>query len=353
MLALAAAALPHPAAAGPLDLDWCTGVSPISWGFSVTPATPASEVKLKPLSSGVNVLTAAGGPLLPEGWTVSLGADRSVVASGPTPLPAGVEVPAFFVLETDRAAASISARGVMPVKWELQCGGAPSTHSFTPVLELSDAVSRGLVIASARALSPNGLAEVTVDNPTFEPLMLDLPPGTLLRAGERDWVLPLATPFDMMRKQKTGRTLFAFPVTPEDPGSAPPRRMAITGKRHAEAGRLEEISLAVRTLAYERRSASGLGEFEYWMPFDFWPIVLQWAFWTETSAPPRVVLLEVVQDVLSTRAAAGDTRAAGIDPLAAAQEIEKVLPLVSAGRQTVVAAKLPVAVQASRARFRK
>lgn len=344
--------------AAPLERDWCTGVSPVSWGFSVTPPTACREIRLTVASRGVEVLAARGGPGLPATWAVELEGPRVIVAAGTEPLTAETRLASFVVVETNRSSADVSRQGVHPVVWEARFAVAagqedgPSVQaSFEPVLELSDAVSRGIVLATVEPLSPLGPAEVTVDNPTWKPVWLDLEPGSIVRVGGQDWVVGLTRPFRMMQKQKTGRTVDLFPLSPST-DAEPPRRLRFAVHPGGDSPAAAEIALAVqRVRALSTTDGRRPGSFEAFQPFEFWPLLLKWAVWQETGEPDRELLLSLVREVIERQAAAGDPMADQLDPAAAAGEIEGLLPSVRAARSQLAASVLPVALEASRQRF--
>jgi hypothetical protein len=326
--------LAQPAGAMPLERDWCSGVSPVSWGFSVTPAAACRELRLKLLSPKVRLLSAAGGPSLPEGWEVVLESDTEVIARGPSALAAGQPLASLFLLQTNRATALIGRRGADAVRWELTTadetglaiGPEPDHAEFPPVLELGDALSRGLVQAWLAPRSAWGPAEVTVDNPTWQALWLDLTPGTLLEAGGREWVVGGSRPFKMNRKQKTSQTILAFPVEPPPAGTPTPGRLRLTGGRHAQSEQISALVLSVRQL--DDRSAAGLrrpGAFEAFSPWDFWPLALQWAIWSELGEPTPGVLRRQVEALIASKAEAGDTQVGNLDVSEAVSEVQRSL----------------------------
>jgi hypothetical protein len=192
---------------------------------------------------------------------------------------------------------------------------------------------------------------VTVDNPTMAPLSLDLPPGTVLRAEGQDWVVGLVRPFRMTARQKTGRTITAFPVLPPVEKRAAPRRLSLSTRTHEQAHLLTELGLAVRSLQESAESEGRRpGPFETWQPFDFWPLVLQWGYWRATAEPARDILVNRIQSLLAQRAKAGDTHA-DMDPIAAAGEVDHAAAQVVALVPALRTASLPLSLQASLARF--
>jgi hypothetical protein len=366
LLALATAALlavPGAGAVGQsLERDWCTGVSPITWGFTVTPPETCHEIRLRAVSPSVRLLDVSGGPGLPQGWEVERVGDAEAVARGPSAVRAGQRLASFFVVRTNRSTAAIDSRGAEPVEWELSLADArgvglavePQRASFPPVIDLTDAVSRGLVLATVEPLGPSGPVELTIDNPTWRPIWLDLPPGLVLSdSSGTDWVVGLTRPFRMMRKQKTGRTVHAFPLSPRSPETQRPRRLQLSNRIHDSSALIAGLSLAVREL--ERRSSDGArrpGAFEALEPFEFWPMVFRWAVWQETVRPDAAVLEGMVRDLLESRARAGDRHAARIDAAEAADEIEQARREALDLQAIASVAGLPLDLEASRARFR-
>jgi hypothetical protein len=353
--------LPAAARADVLGLDFCTGVAPVTWAFRLTPTAACREVSVAVASPDVQLLAAHAGPGLPSGWTVSLEGASRVVARGEADLAEGVTVPQIVIAETNRATAGISERGARPVSWRVELRNAAgelvpdgsAMAAFPPVLELPDAVSRGLVMATAKARSTWGLVDVTVDNPTMESLCLDLPPGTILRGDGEDWVVGLVRPFSMLRKQKASSTVVAFPAVPRAGRALPPRRLAWTSQLHPAARELEAIVLAVRELkAHPEARGRVPGALEVSQPFDFWPLVGAWAFWTHGGHAPPQVLLDAISQTLRERASAGDGRAAGIDLVTAADDVRNTALLVLDMKNRVDASSpLPLGLQASQARF--
>jgi hypothetical protein len=363
-LALTTALLTAPSSsrAGALERDWCTGLSPVSWGFSVTPTETCHEIRLRAVSTNVRLLSAEAGPGLPEGWTVSLVGDAEVVARGDSPVRAGQDLRTAFLVETNRSSSSIDRRGVRGIDWELsvadadglESAAAPHRASFPPVMELSDALSRGLVLATVEPHGSSGPVEMTVDNPTWHPLWLDVPPGTVLTgpSGE-DWVVGLTRPFRMMRKQRTGRTVAAFPLSPRFEQSTRARRLKLANRVHERAESISEIALAV--VAVEQRSLDGErrpGAFEALEPFEFWPMVFRWAVWQETTEPGPELLEGLVRELLESRVAAGDRHAARLDASSAAAEIERARQETIALLDGNLEIGLSLRHRASRARFR-
>lgn len=364
LLALACALPPAAgtARAGTLERDWCTGLAPVSWGFSVTPPETCNEIRLRAASSSVRVLSAEAGPGLPEGWEVELVGDAEIVARGETPVRAGQRLRSAFIVETNRSSSTIERRGVRPIDWELSVApasgmesvSAPVRASFEPVLELADAQSRGLVLVTVETHGASGPVEITVDNPTWNPLWLDVPPGSVLEdpAGG-EWVVGLTRPFRMMRKQKTGRTVSAFPLSPDARPHPKPRRLRLGNRLHEKAPLIADLALAVRRL--EDASAEGArrpGRFEALEPFEFWPMVFRWAVWQETSRPSAAVLESLVRELIESRVAAGDEHAARLDPSVAAAEVEKARQEALLLRGGATDPRLSPLDRASRVRFR-
>ena len=192
---------------------------------------------------------------------------------------------------------------------------------------------------------------MTVDNPTWQPIWLEIPAGTIVNADGQDWVVGLVAPFRMMRKQKTGRTIDAFPLLPASPGAVRPRKLAWSSKAHEQAVAIRELALAAQRLAAasRRRDPSWRpGALESAEPFDFWPIVLRWSVWKLTTAPPREMLLGMVRDLLHQRASFGDTAAATLDPNVAATEVEAAVARMEGMRPAIQGDGLPVDLQCAR-----
>ena len=361
-LACLLAAAPTPSGAGTLERDWCTGLSPVSWGFSITPPETCNEIRLRASSPNVRIVGAEPGPGLPEDWQVEMLGDAEVVARGTTPIRAGQTLRSCLLVETNRSSASIERRGVEPIEWELgvapasgmESVSAPLRTSFDPVLELADAQSRGIVLVTVETHGAAGPVEITVDNPTWNPLWLDLPPGSVLEdpAGG-EWVVGLTRPFRMMRKQKTGRTVAAFPLNPDTRAQAKPRRLRLANRLHERAPLIADLAMAVRQL--EDAAADGArrpGRFESLEPFEFWPMVFRWAVWQETSQPGPEVLESLVRDLIESRIAAGDEHAGRLDPMAAVQEVERARQEALTLREGPAQGRLGALERASRVRFR-
>ena len=56
--------------------------------------------------------------------------------------------------------------------------------------------------------------DIATNGAFTQPVWLDLPPGSILEVEGREWIVGLTRPFRMSRKQKTGRTIPAFPLQP-------------------------------------------------------------------------------------------------------------------------------------------
>lgn len=356
----ASAAAASPSSDQCLHRAWCTGVAPVQWGFSVTPPIDAREIVLTSRSPRVEILAAAAGPGLPEDWEVVRQDATTVVARGQTPLTARARCDAALLVDTNRSNAEIGSRGVKPVSWETRFGAvpgatttsAPNKRTFAPVLELSDAVSRGLVLATLEPLTPWGPVEVTVDNPTWEPLWLDLPPGSILRVGGEDWVVGLVRPFRMMRKQKTGRTIDVFPLVPPTAERRLPRRIDYASRPGEHSDEIAAIGVAVQEL--RRRTEDGqrlAGRFETLQPFEFWPLVMKWSVWRETGSPDPAILERLVERVLGALREAGDPLAGEVTKEEALREVEDAVPEVLAIRDAGPG-PMPLALAASQSRFR-
>jgi hypothetical protein len=219
-------------------------------------------------------------------------------------------------------------------------------------MDLRDAVSRGIVLATVEVLAPSGPIELTVDNPTWQPLWLDVPAGSVVSADGRDWVIGLTAPFRMMRKQRTGRTVTAFPLRP--PSGPTPKRLAWSAAKPREESRTtSEIALAVQRLQDLSRSRERpAGAFERGQPFDFWPLVVKWSTWDALGHSSREAVLAQVTQLLLDRAKAGDAQASSLDPGLAADEVIAAASEATALRASFQADALPLELQCARACFR-
>jgi len=359
ILALLTALATGARGANVVNLEWCSPSAPVRWGFGCTPADPAQGVHLRVASKSVLLTAARGGPGLPADWTVSLASDKEAVASGPTPLPAGTPIAGLFLLESDRSNAGVNSQGVLPVEWETWCVGATgectpagrAKASFPPVLELQDAAARGLVLVTIEGVGPNGPIEVTVDNPTWLPLWLDLPTGSALSVEGKDWIVGISPPFRMMKRQKTGMTVTAFPLDPVS-GLAVPRRLNWGRRTHDAAPVVRDLSLGIEELRRKtKRGERKSGALERAEPFDFWPLVLKWATWKSVGkARPDLLELSVAR-LLAERTKQGDTVAATIEAGAAAAEVEEVAAALGGAVEVLKQAAIPLDQQAIQARF--
>lgn len=362
----AAASSPAPVARAeglaPLELEWCIGSMPASWGFAVTPSETCSQVHVRTRSAAVLMLAAKGGPGLPADWKVELLDEREARASGPTPLAPGPRLETFFIIDTNRSTGSVDARGALPVEWGIwfaDAAGAPTssgkmTASFPPVLPLTEAAAKGMVLLTCEGLGPVGPVEVTVDNPTWYPVWLDLPTGTVLTADGRDWVVASSAPFRMMRKQKTGRTLTAFPLVPSLVTTTPKRLVPRKAAPSDALNAARELAIAAKRLQDAARSGARApgGAFERASPWDFWPVALRWATWKATATPPAELLGFQVAKLIMDRATAGDPVARGLDPVAATAEVEAASAAIAAEALTLRTAPLPIEQLAAKERFR-
>ena len=354
---------PRPATVTPsssLARDWCVGRGPVSWGFSFSPGEPCREMHLRCLSSAVKVQSARRGPGMPNDWTVRVDGGREVVASGPADLPAGEMRQTFLVIETDRSTADASRQGATPVQWDAWLADStgavtPGGHrpaSFPPVMDLSDATARGIVLTTVEGLGPSGPLEITVDNPTWQPIWLDLPAGSIVTGGGADWVTGLCAPFRMMKKQKTGRTVTAFPLSP-GPATATPRRFAWSSRTHAKADQVRTLALAVQALQDRSRAATRKpGVLESAEPFDFWPLVLEWSVWQATASPAPELLQAMVSKLLNDRTAAGDPAAARVGVALAVADVQATSAEAAALHPVPEDGDLSLALQCARACFR-
>lgn len=346
----------------PLELEWCTGFMPASWGFAITPSEECRRVHVRVRSSAVLLTSAKPGPGMPEGWTVETLESREAIASGPTPLAAGIRLETFLLVETNRATGSLDSRGALPVEWGIWFAdeaGVPSASGkmdaqFAPVLPLAEAAGRGMVLVTHEGLGPAGPVELTVDNPTWFPLWLDVPTGTILKAEGREWVVASCAPFRMMRKQKTGRTITAFPLLP-NASTSTPRRLSWGNPSvpaHVEVARA--LAVAADRLQDAARSSArpAAGAFERANPFEFWPVALRWATWSATGAPPREQLVTHLGDFIAARVAAGDPACVGLDAEASALEIEAAATAIAAEAASLRENPLPLEYLAARERFR-
>ena len=354
-------AIPCAAQGPPLELEWCVGSMPARWGFAVTPSEDAREIHVQTNSAAVLLTGAQAGPLLPSGWTVQHRDEREAVASGPQAVPAGTHLETLFLLTTNRSTGAIDARGALPVEWSVWfvdgSGAVTSsgrmTASFAPVLPLAEAAGRGMVLVTHEGLGPSGPIELTVDNPTWFPLWLDVPTGTVLVADGREWVVASCAPFRMMRKQKTGRTVTAFPLVPTVSASTP-RRLA-----WGKASSSEQVAIA-RDLAVaadrvqdaSRTGARPSGAFQRANPWEFWPVALRWATWTSTGTPPRDLLVAQLTKLIGDRAAAGDPVARTLDPDAAATEVEAAALAIATEAGIVRLSPMDPELLAAKERFR-
>jgi hypothetical protein len=358
-LALLTALASGARAAEVVSLEWCSPSAPVKWGFGFTPADAAKGVHLRVASKSVLLTGAHGGPGLPADWTVTLASEKEAVASGTTPLPAGTPVSGLFLLESDRSVAGVDSRGVLPVEWEAWCvdGAGQRTPSgiakasFPPVLELQDAAARGLVLVTIEGVGPNGPIEVTVDNPTWLPLWLDLPTGSALSVDGKDWIVGISPPFRMMRRQKTGMTVTAFPLDPVS-GLAVPRRLNWGRRTHDASPIVRDLALGVEELRRKARMGERQsGDLERAEPFDFWPLVLKWATWKSVGkARPDLLQLSVAR-LLAERARQGDTLAGTIAAESAAAEIDGVAASLGNAVEVLKQAAIPLDQQAIQARF--
>lgn len=345
------------AAAEVLERDWCVGLSPVSWGFSVNPDGPTSEIHLELVSGGVQVLSADAGPGLPDGWTVTL-SEKTLVARGETALTPGTRYQHALLVTTNASTLGLNRQGHEPLTWKLETrtpggqalGGRSRLVGFPPVLDLADAVSRGAVTASILTRSPAGPVELTVDNNSWKEIWLDVAPGSILTGHGAEWVVGLESPFRMMPKQKYGRTVRAFPVTPPQPNTHWPRSVQLSGRTHPKAQALAELALAAETLdggVPKRRP----GRFESIEPFEFWPLLYQWAAWVEMSQPPASLLKIMVAERVEALHRRGDPMAEGLQVDAVVTEIETALADLQALRAGLADKALSVEQQSAAARF--
>lgn len=345
-----------------LERDWCVGAGPVSWGFTATTTESCVALHVRSRSLAVRILSAKAGPGLPVGWTVSTSGDREVAATGPTEIAAGTTLATCLVVETNRSTAALGSQGATPIEWEIwftDAAGHPTrtgrmTTTFPPVLDLADAATRGIVLVTCETLGPWGPVEITVDNPTTSPLWIDVPTGSVVTAGGTKWLLGLTPPFRMMRRQKTGMTVNAFPLACVPPGSVPPRRLSFGARDDEASPRVQAIALAARRLASSVRA--GLrrpGPLEEAVPHDFWPLVLEWTAWQTLASPPeRPLLVETVTRMLEQKASAGDVLVARLDKTAAIAEIESAATELAAKRDALADEGLPINLLCARERFK-
>ena len=345
-----------------LERDWCVGPGPVSWGFTVTTTEACVALHLRSRSLAVRILSVKPGPGLPVGWTVSAAGEREIAATAPAEIAAGTTLATCLIIETNRSTATLGAQGATPIEWEIwftDAAGHPTrtgrmTTTFPPVLDLADAATRGIVLVTCEALGPWGPVEITVDNPTTSPLWLDVPTGSVLTAGGTKWLLGLTPPFRMMRRQKTGMTVNAFPLACVPPGSLPPRRLSFSARDDEASPKVQAIALAARRMA--SRVKAGLrrpGPFEGAEPYDFWPLVLEWTTWQSLASPPdRAMLVDTVTRLLEQKAAAGDALAARLDKAAAVDEVEAAVKQLAAERDALAGEGLPIHLLCARERFR-
>jgi hypothetical protein len=346
----------------PLQLEWCTGSSPASWGFGVTPSEDCRQIHVRTRSAAVLLSDAKAGPGMPAGWTVQRIDDREAVASGAEPVTAGTKLETLLILQTNRSTGAIDARGALPVEWGIwfaDAAGAVTSSgkmeaSFPPVLPLAEAAARGMVLVTHEGIGPAGPIELTVDNPTWYPLWLDVPTGTVLTGDGRDWVIASCAPFRMMRKQKTGRTVTAFPLAPSA-STVTPRRLQWS-KGPVPEGVASSRALSVAADRLQDLAKAGTrppgGAFERANPWDFWPAALRWATWTAQGAPSRDLLVAQVTKLIADRAAAGDPASKGLDPAAASTEVEAAAAAIAAEAALLPAGPLPLDLLAAKERFR-
>ncbi len=347
----------------PLEREWCTGFMPASWGFAVTPSEACVEVHVRVRSPAVLLTSAKPGPGMPEGWTVEKIESREAVARGATPLAAGATLATFLLIETNRGTAALEPRGASPVEWDIwfvdaagkETASGRMNASFPPVLPLAEAVNRGIVLLSVEGHGPTGPVEITVDNPTWQPLWLDVETGSTLSATGREWVIGPCAPFRMMRRQKTGRTVTAFPLQPSGDGTTP-RRLGLGKPRASDPTSTSLLGLAVAAEQLQDQARSSArqpaGPFERASPWDFWPLALRWATWQATSQPAPAVLAEQVAALLDKNGHAGDPVALALDRAAATAEVETAAAAIAARATELAAHPLPLELLAARERFR-
>jgi hypothetical protein len=310
----------------------------------------------------VKILTVTPGPGAPAGWKVFQVGDREVALIGDAEIPAGETLPTALVVETNRATSELGTQGATPVEWEIwftDASGQPTSTgrmntSFPPVLDLADAASRGIILVTCEALGPWGPVEITVDNPTLTALWVDVPTGSTILAGGKEWIVGLTAPFRMMRRQKTGMTVSAFPVDAVPADATTPRRLSLGARSTKPTPRIQEIALAARRLRETaRQGVRKPGPFESAEPYDFFPLVLTWNAWQGLATPPpRQMLVDNVEKLLAKKAGSGDTLAAQLDPAAAIAEVEAVVALLGEEIESVRGDRLAVELQCARSRFK-
>jgi hypothetical protein len=345
-----------------LERNWCIGPGPVSWGFTVTTTEPCVAIHLRSRSLSVRILSAKPGPGLPVGWTVSTTGDRELVATGPGELPAGSTLETCLLVETNRSTSELGRLGATPIEWEIwftDAAGHPTrtgrmTTTFPPVLDLADAAARGIVLVTCETLGPWGPVEITVDNPTTSALWIDVPTGSVVTAGGTKWLLGITPPFRMMRRQKTGMTVNAFPLACVPPGSVPPRRLSFGARDDEATPRVQAIALAARRMASGARAGlRRAGPLEEAVPYDFWPLVLEWTTWQSLAPPPdRALLVDTVTRMLDQKSSAGDALAARLDRVAAIAEIEAAAAELALKRDALADEGLPIHLLCARERFR-
>lgn len=345
-----------------LEREWCTGASPASWGFAVTPTEECFGIHVRARSTSVKITSLQRGPGAPEGWTAAQVGDREIALTGNSPIPAGGTLPTALLIETNRATATLGTQGASAVEWEVwftDAGGQPTqtgrmNASFPPVLDLADAAARGIILVTCEALGPWGPVEITVDNPTVTPLWVDVPTGSTIMAGGKEWIVGLTPPFRMMRRQKAGMTVNAFPVDAVPPDTMAPRRLTLGARDGKSTARIQAVALAARRLRESgRQKLRNQGPFEQAEPYDFFPLVLTWHAWQVLpTPPPRQMLIDNIASLLRRKAGSGDPLAAGLNPDACVAEVEEMVSALAAEIESVRADALPVDLQCAHARCR-